>query len=150
MPVVRRRRTIDAPRERVWELVADPHSLPRWWPRLQRVEEASPEAWTKVLTSERGKAVRADYSRVMARPPERLEWRQELAETPFERILSRSTLEIELAEADGATDVSLTSTERLRGLARLGGLMVRRATRARLEGALDGLERCLGGGGARA
>jgi uncharacterized protein YndB with AHSA1/START domain len=145
MPVVKRSRRIGAPRERVWELVSDPHSLPRWWPRLQRVEEVSAEAWTKVLTSERGRPVRADYTRVAAEAPARLEWQQELVETPFERVLSRSTLAIELAEQDGgATRVSMVSTERLRGLARLGGALVRRATRRRLDSALDGLERCLG------
>jgi uncharacterized protein YndB with AHSA1/START domain len=139
MPGVTRRRRIDAPRDRIWELVSDPHSLPRWWPRLQRVEEASATAWTKVLTSDRGKPVRADYTRTAADPPERLEWRQELAETPFERMLSESKLTIVLHDADGATEVALTSRERLRGLARLGSLMVRRASAKRLDEALERL-----------
>lgn len=139
MPGVTRRRRIDAPRERIWEVVSDPYALPRWWPRLQRVEEASEAAWTKVLTSDRGKPVRADYTRVSADPPERLEWRQELAETPFERILSDARLTIELADADGGTEVALRSKERLRGLARLGALMVRRATAKRLDEALERL-----------
>lgn len=134
-----RRRRIDAPRERIWEVIADPHSLPRWWPRLQRVEEASETAWTKVLTSDRGKPVRADFTRTVAEAPERLEWRQELAETPFERILAESRLTIVLDPDDGVTEVALTSRERLRGLARLGGLMVRRATARRLEEALERL-----------
>jgi len=139
MPVVKRSRRIAAPRERIWDVVSDPYALPRWWPRLQRVEEASADAWTKVLTSDRGKPVRADYTRVAAEPPERLEWRQELAETPFERILSESRLTIALDADGGATDVALTSRERLRGLARLGGLMVRRATTKRLDEALERL-----------
>jgi uncharacterized protein YndB with AHSA1/START domain len=139
MPVVKRSRRIEAPRERVWEVIADPYALPRWWPRLQRVEEATEDTWTKVLTSDRGKPVRADYTRVSADPPERLEWRQELAETPFERILSESRLTISLDEREGATDVTVTSRERLRGLARLGALMVRRATHRRLDEALERL-----------
>ena len=134
-----RRRRIDAPRERIWDVIADPYSLPRWWPRLQRVEEASETAWTKVLTSERGKPVRADFTRTTAEAPQRLEWQQELAETPFERILAESRLTIALAADDGATEVTLTSRERLRGLARLGGLMVRRATARRLDEALERL-----------
>ena len=137
--MVTRRQRIDAPRERIWGVVSDPHSLPRWWPRLQRVEEASTEAWTKVLTSDRGKPIRADYTRTAAEPPALLEWQQELTETPFERILSESTLTITLDDSDGATDVALTSCERLRGLARLGGLMVRRAARKRLDEALERL-----------
>ena len=139
MPRVTRRRRIDAPRDRIWEVISDPHSLPRWWPRLQRVEEASETTWTKVLSSDRGKPVRADYTRTAAEPPERLEWQQELAETPFERILSEAKLTIVLEGADGATDVALISKERLRGLARLGGLMVRRATAKRLDEALERL-----------
>lgn len=139
MPRVTRRRRISAPRDRIWEVISDPHSLPRWWPRLQRVEEPSETSWTKVLTSDRGKPVRADYTRTAAAPPERLEWRQELAETPFERILAEAKLTIVLEEDDGATEVALVSKERLRGLARLGSLMVRRATAKRLDEALERL-----------
>ena len=140
MPTVSRTAAVHAPRERVWELVSDPHSLPRWWPRVQRVEEASPESWTKVLSSDRGKAVRADYTRVAADPPALLEWQQELAETPFERILSEARLRIRIQDAPGAdTEVTLTAVERLRGLARLGGFMVRRATGKRLDEALERL-----------
>jgi uncharacterized protein YndB with AHSA1/START domain len=137
--VVTRRQRIDAPRERIWRVICDPHSLPRWWPRLQRVEEASPEAWTKVLTSNSGKPIRADYTLTTTDPPNRIEWQQELAETPFERILSESTMTITLDDSGEATDVSLTSRERLRGLARLGGPMVRRAARKRLDEALERL-----------
>lgn len=136
---MKRTHVVNAPRERVWELVSDPYSLPRWWPRVQRVEEASPQAWTMVLSSERGKAVRADYTRTQAEPPARLEWQQELAETPFERFLAEARLTIALEEAEGGTSVSLTSRERMRGLARLGGLMVRRATGRRLDEALERL-----------
>jgi hypothetical protein len=118
--------------------VADPYSLPRWWPRVQRVEEVTDDGWTMVLLSDRGKSVRADYTLAESRPMELLEWRQELEETPFERMLSLARLEIEL-ESDGTTTVTLRSTERLRGLARLGSPMVRRATRKRLSQALDQL-----------
>jgi uncharacterized protein YndB with AHSA1/START domain len=140
VPTVSRSATVDAPPERIWQLVSDPHSLPRWWPRVQRVEEASAEAWTKVLTSDRGKPVRADYTRVTAQPPALLEWQQELAETPFERILSEARLRISIENVPGDdTEVTLTAVERLRGLSRLGGFMVRRATRKRLEEALERL-----------
>ena len=71
MPTVTRVRTLDADRDTLWQLVSDPYHLPRWWPQLERVEDASPEAWTKVLRSGRGKVVRADYSRVEAEPPRR-------------------------------------------------------------------------------
>jgi hypothetical protein len=94
-----------------------------------------------VLVSDRGKPIRADYSLTRTQPMELLEWEQELDETPFERMLSLSRLVFEFeSEADGdVTTVAVRSYERLRGLARLGAPMVRRATRRRLHDALDGL-----------
>jgi len=140
MPVVSRSAVVEAPAERIWDLVSDPHSLPRWWPRVQRVEEASAHSWTKVLVSDSGKPVRADYTRTVVEPPAVLEWRQELAETPFERMLSEARIRIEIEPSqDEETEVTLTAVERLRGLARLGGFMVRRATRKRLDEALERL-----------
>ncbi|MBA3300609.1 MAG: SRPBCC family protein, partial [Thermoleophilaceae bacterium] len=55
MPVVARTRVVPAPPERVWDLVSDPHSLPRWWPDTERVEDASALAWTKVMKTPRGR-----------------------------------------------------------------------------------------------
>jgi uncharacterized protein YndB with AHSA1/START domain len=142
---VTRERTISATPEEVWELVSDPWSLARWWPNTVRVEDASPEAWTKVLRSERGTTVRADFTRTEVESPRRIAWQQELEESPFERIFSSAVTELELKDASGGgTLVSLTFDERLRGLNRLGGFMVRRAARRRLDDALDGLERAVG------
>jgi len=39
MPRVSRTRVIQAPRADVWNVVCDPHHLPRWWPRALRVED---------------------------------------------------------------------------------------------------------------
>ena len=141
MPFVTEHSDLDAPLERVWRVVSDPYSLPRWWPRVERVEEVSESSWTMVLMSDRGKPVRADYTLADSRPMELLEWHQELEESPFERMLSTSRLVIQLDgdEGAGATAVKLRSTERLRGLARLGSPMVRRATRRRLSQALERL-----------
>ena len=144
MPRVTRELTVTAARDDVWALVADPYALPRWWPHVVRVEEATPEAWTKVLQTPRGRTVRADFTRTAIEPPQRLAWRQELEESPFERIFSSSLTEVELATAEGGgTRVALTSEERLRGRFRLGGFMVRRAARRRLDDALAGLERAV-------
>ena len=138
---VERRRTIPAAQEVLWDIVSDPHHLPRWWPGVARVEDATPEAWTKVLTSQKGKSVRADFTRVEYRPPHVLAWRQEVEESPFERILSEGVTRISLEPtASGETDVELQLVQRLRGLARFGGFMVRLASRRRLDEALDRLE----------
>jgi uncharacterized protein YndB with AHSA1/START domain len=139
VPVVTEHSELDAPLERVWKVVSDPYSLPRWWPRAKRVEEVTESGWTLVLMSDRGKPIRADYSLTESRPMELLEWRQELEETPFERMLSLSRLVIELDGDEKSAAVALRSTERLRGLARLGSPMVRRATRRRLKQALGRL-----------
>ena len=145
MPRVTRARTIAVEPEAVWAVVSDPWTLPRWWPGVERVEEATPEAWTKVLRSPRGKALRADFTRTECRPLRLLAWRQEVEASPFERFMSAASTRISLLPADAAgTRVEIRATRRLRGLARLGGFMVRRAIRRQLDGALAGLEEATG------
>ena len=145
MPTVTRSRTIAARPDALWEVIADPHHLPRWWPGVQRVEEATPTTWTKVLRTPKGRSVRADYTRVAAEPERRLAWRQEVEESPFERILASAMTEVLLEPAgEEATKVALRATQRLRGMSRLGGFMVRRATSRQLDEALEGLDRVAG------
>src|SRR3954465_6557083 len=143
MPTVVRSRTIAAPQEALWEIVSDPYHLPRWWPTVQRVEDVSENAWTTVATSSRGRAVRFDWSRVFIEPPERIVWRQELDQPPFERFLRESVTGVILEPAGQATNVELRIVRKLRGLARFGGLQMRRAVRRELDGALDQLEAAL-------
>ena len=146
MPRISRARTVPAPRDEVWEVVVDPYHLPRWWPRVERVEEVSGSAWTKVMMSSRGRAVRSDFTRVETDAPNRMLWRQEVDESPFERLLSESTIEVALEpEGEGRTRVRLTAEQALRGKTRFGGVMVRRATRRNLDEALRGLQRAFGG-----
>lgn len=145
MPSIARSRTVAAGQDVLWELVSDPYHLPRWWPQLERVEDATEDAWTKVLRSARGKVVRADYSRVESEPPRRILWRQEVDESPFEAILSDSLIEIVLEpQNERETRVRMRTEQKLRGSYRLGAWMMRRATRRQLDEALDGLERAVG------
>jgi uncharacterized protein YndB with AHSA1/START domain len=141
MPVITRRRTVPASPERLWAVLADPEQLPTWWPRVERVEDASRKAWTTVLSTPKGsRTLRADYTLVDSDHPRRLSWRQEVEESPFERIFSSALTEVELEPAeDGRTHVKMTTQVRLRGFARLGGLQVTRATKRQLTGALEGL-----------
>jgi uncharacterized protein YndB with AHSA1/START domain len=150
MPKVSRSRTIRASVESVWDLVSDPHNLPRWWPRIMRVEDVQGAGerarWTAVLETERGTGVRADYRCSGSTNSRRFAWRQDLDGTPFERILKESRVEIRLEpEGDDATEVRLSSEERLRGFSRLGSSMMRGATRRRLDEALDGINLALVG-----
>ena len=128
----------------VWALVSDPTRLPDWWPGVERVEEATPESWTKVLRSSKGKVVRADFTRTASQPPRALEWRQEVEHSPFERFLSSATTRVSVEPvAEGGARVELVAVRRLRGLARLGSPLVRRATRRQLRQALSGLDEVL-------
>jgi uncharacterized protein YndB with AHSA1/START domain len=142
--VVRRERIVPAPAADVWRVVSDPARLPQWWPGVSRVEEASPEAWTKVLTSSKGKSVRADYTRLEAQEARRLLWRHEVQESPFERILAESMTEIVLDPEDGRTRVEIAVSHQPRGWARLSPFQLRAAATKQVEGALEGLERLLG------
>jgi uncharacterized protein YndB with AHSA1/START domain len=139
--IVRRETVVPTAVDEVWRVVSDPGRLPEWWPGVTRVEDASAMAWTTVLSSAKGKAVRADYTRVAASEPERLVWSQELAATPFERILAEATTSLELAPEDGGTRVAIELDQKPRGWARLAPLQFRAAGKRQVEGALEGLER---------
>jgi len=145
--VVRRERVLSATPAEVWGVVSDPNRLAAWWPGVSRVEEATREAWTTVLVSPSGKSVRADYSLVEAEEPERLRWRHEVEESPFERLLAESTTEIALSsEGEGGTRVRLTLDQRPRGWARFSPFQLRAAARRQAEAALEGLAELLGDG----
>jgi uncharacterized protein YndB with AHSA1/START domain len=143
--VVRRERVVSGAPDDVWRVVSDPARLPAWWPGVSRVEDASRQAWTTVLVSPKGKSVRADYSLVHAREPELLRWKQEVEESPFERLLSSASTEIALEpEPSGGTRVRLRLDQRPRGWARFSPFQLRAAARRQAEEALAGLAELLG------
>jgi uncharacterized protein YndB with AHSA1/START domain len=145
VPRVRRSRTIPATPEQLWRTVCDPHHLPRWWPRVQRVEAVDAERFTEVLGTEKGRSVRADFRVLESTAPEVRRWRQEVEGSPFERLLRSADTEVRLApDAAGGTRVTLTNRQRRRGIGALGGFLVRRATRRQADEALDGLARLHG------
>jgi uncharacterized protein YndB with AHSA1/START domain len=139
--IVRREKVLGRAPEDVWRVVSDPAQLPRWWPGVSRVEEATQLAWTTVLTSPKGKSVRMDFTRVAAEEPTRLVWRQELEQTPFERILAEAVTSLELEQAEGGTRVTIALEQKPRGWARFAPLQFRSAGTRQVQGALDGLER---------
>jgi len=150
LPTARRSRTIAAPVEGLWEVVRDPHHLPRWWPRVQRVEDVDGDAFTEVMITAKGKVVRADFHIVLLEEDARhLQWAQSVEDTPFARLLKAAETELRLtpvraspAGGGAATEVTIELRQTLHGLfPRFGGYMVRRAALATLESALEGLER---------
>jgi uncharacterized protein YndB with AHSA1/START domain len=140
---------ISAPVPEVWNLVSDPYSLPRWWPRTSRVENVERRSggrrsqWTKVLETSEGRGVRADFRCLSSAEDERYVWEQELEGTPFARHLRSSRIEVALREAEGGTQVDLSSVQTLKGMSRLGSPMMRRGQGEILDEALDGIERAL-------
>ena len=89
---------IAAPVEELWEVICDPHHLPRWWPRVSRVENVDGDAFTEVMKTARGKVVRADFNLIEADAGERtLKWEQRVEGTPFARLLKSAETEVQLA-----------------------------------------------------
>jgi uncharacterized protein YndB with AHSA1/START domain len=146
MPTARRSRIIAAPAEQLWEVIGDPHHLPRWWPRVTRVEDVEGNAFTEVMRTAKGKLVRADFQLVEADAGARsLKWEQRLEGTPFGRLLSSAETSVSLEDAGGATSVTIELRQTLTGFfPRFGAYMVRRAAAATIDEALDGLERISG------
>jgi uncharacterized protein YndB with AHSA1/START domain len=168
MPTARRSRTIAASVEELWEVIRDPHHLPRWWPRVTRVEDVHADEFTEVMRTAKGKVVRADFHLVRAEEGARaLRWEQRVQGTPFARLLKSAETEVRLQDvqapparvlaqadltpglADGlnpaATEVTIELRQTLSGFfPRFGGFMVRRAAQATIDEALDGLERISG------
>jgi uncharacterized protein YndB with AHSA1/START domain len=140
VPVTRRSVVVAAPPSIVWQTVADPHRLPAWWPRVERVEGVSGSGFTQVLRSDRGSLVRADFRVGQRNRPRVIAWSQDLEGTPFARLLKRAETTVTL-EASGtdATRVEVRLEQRLQGISRFGGFLVRRAARKQLDGALAAL-----------
>ena len=140
MPTTARSRTIDATPEAVWRVVGDPSHLPRWWPKVQRVEHVGADEFTTVYGTSKGRPVRADYRVTSSEPPHRRRWDQVVEGSPFERFLTAFGVAAEVEPDAGGALVTLTVVQKLRGVSRFGGFLARRAMRRQLDEALDALE----------
>jgi len=146
----------------LWELLSDPHHLPRWWPRVERVEEVGEDAFTEVMRTKKGRLVRADFDVRTDARAHTLTWVQRIAGTPFASVLRAAETELRLAPAQAdvagsqATQVTIELRQQVGrhrdapgapggvltgSWLRLGSRLVRRAAARTLEEALDGLER---------
>lgn len=146
-----RSRRIDAAPAELWTIVSDPHHLPRWWPRVTRVQSVTHSAFTEVLRSDRGNLVRADFTLLESDERAlRIRWAQQVLGTPFARVLSGAETEVRLQPVSGegggaATEVTIALKLSLRGVfANLGAVIVRRAAATTVKEALDGLQRIAG------
>src|SRR3954447_13412103 len=108
MPTARSSRRIAASAQELWEVVSDPHHLPRWWPRVSSVEDVEGDAFTEVMRTANGKIVRADFNVLAVDAGRRtLTWRQRVEGTPFARLLSAAETELTLAEAAAADGLTV-------------------------------------------
>lgn len=168
MPRVSETRSMGTPAGELWEMIRDPHHLPRWWPRVERVEGVRGALFTQVLRSSSGKLVRADFEvSEVDEAQMRIVWSQQIAGTPFAHVLSASYTELHVqprlgASADAVTEVTLTLDHRPKGwftrapvmrredpgtalwtagLGRLGSPLISKAAARTVKEALDGLQR---------
>ena len=144
MARARRSRKIAATPQQLWDVLEDPHHLPRWWPTVTRVEAVTEDRWTVVHVSRRGRPVLADFHLLASEPLFRRLWEQDVEGSPFERVLQESVTEIVLNADPAGTLVTIEQRQKLKGYSRTGGFLLNRATRDRLDEALDGLERICG------
>lgn len=144
MATVRRSRALAAPPEKVWRTVGDPQQLARWWPKVVRVEALTGGRFTEVLQTERGRDMRADWVVLEEVAGERWRAAQELEGTPFERVLAQAEKAVVLQSAGEGTLVTLELRRRMRGLSRLGGVFLRKASSLQLDSALEALESMYG------
>ena len=140
MPTTRRTRSVAAEPAEVWRTVSDPNHQPRWWPLVTRMEGVEPDAFTQLLSTSKGRNIRADFRVVERTEPTVYRYEQELAGSPFERILRHNEMTVQLEPHGHGTTVSLIRRTQLRGMSALGGFMWRRAAARQLDEALDALE----------
>ena len=100
------------------------------------LEGVQPGAFTRVYTTSKGKPVRADFTVTEVDEPRRRRWTQRLAGTPFERFMSAAEEVVVLEQEGHGTIVTLEVKQKLRGLSRFGGFLVKSATRRQLDEAL--------------
>jgi uncharacterized protein YndB with AHSA1/START domain len=143
--------TVTAPPQQVWELVSDANHMPRWWPGVVRMEGVTSDRFTQVFTTKKGRSVRMDFHVLASVPPDpggltpgRRAWAQDVAATPFQRVLEESVIEVVLEPDGSGTKVTIAQRQKLRGYSRTGGFMLSRATRGKLTEALEGIERAVG------
>ena len=145
MANAKRSRVLAAPQQTVWELISDPDHMPRWWPGVERVESVARRSLHPGVQDQARPAGPGRLPRGRVRSaPWRRAWEQELPGTPFARVLNESVITIALEPMGAGTEVTIAQLQKLRGYSRTGGFMLRRATAAKLDEALDGLERLIG------
>ena len=140
---VSRSRTLAAPADAVWDVLADPYALPRWWPLVRRVEGVGEAGWTMVLGKPGGRGIRADQVLEASEAGRLRRWALVVPGSPFERIVSASVTEARLDPTTAGCALTLALEQQPVRWTRLAPFMLRRAARHQLDDALDGMARAV-------
>ena len=134
-------RTVPAPPDRVWPLVADPDQLPRWFGFAERVEVLEGEGVGQRRRQHGhwgSKPSEVDQEITAFQPPQRLAWRhlaERLDGRPAPRFAASTDFSIELAPEGAGTRVRLRSVQA--PASRPRGLVMRAFGRRELAGTLE-------------
>ena len=134
-------RRFEAPRERVFHALTNPHEIGQLMPGVERVEVSSDDEWIAVVEAPfgRGLNLKLDMHVTDRRPPEHA--RLQAWGKSFGMRLSIDT-EFQLAENGGGTDMTWTADVGLAGLlGGIGGKALEPAARRQADRAMDRLER---------
>lgn len=134
-------RRFEAPRERVFRALTDPHEIGQLMPGVERVEVSSDDEWIAVVEAPfgRGLNLKLDMHVTDRRPPEHA--RLQAWGKSFGMRLSIDT-EFQLTENGGGTDMTWTADVGMAGLlGGIGGKALEPAARRQADRAMDRLER---------
>jgi uncharacterized protein YndB with AHSA1/START domain len=134
-----RSRRIAATPDELWRVIGDPHHLARWWPGVTRVEDVQRDRFTLVVRTKQGKPMRLDLRVAESTPPTHRSWSQEVAGTPFERLLLSWVTTVTVEPDGDDSRVTIEEHQQLKGSFRLGSPLQRRPARKRIDAALAGL-----------
>jgi uncharacterized protein YndB with AHSA1/START domain len=116
---ISRERRIEAPAERVWDVVADVRRLPEWYARAGKAEVLGGEGLgrrQRISSQWQGQESEIDQVVTAFEPARLLEWRHEaerLGGEPAPRFSAETAVTIKLEpDGSGSTRVVLTSRQR--------------------------------------
>lgn len=133
--------TVPATPADVWHLISDPGRAIAWWPHAERAEDVSGGRFTLVVRSSRGVPVRMDWRVAASRRESRQRWEQDLAGTPFAKVLRSSAIEIRLEPAGDGCEITISVERELENRGLVAGWLGRRASRRHAGDALSRLSR---------
>lgn len=124
----------------VWHMVCDGSRVAAWWPRAERAEDVQGGVFTLVLRSNRGVAVRTDWSVERSRKQRLQRWEQQLANTPFAKALLQSAVEVRIEPTDdGGARVTVAVERELKQKGMFAARLGRKASDEQAGMALRGL-----------